>query len=127
MHGSVSSNVDLTASYNLSIRSIQSVGPLKAVCTCSFRHQFDFSGNHSSHAAGYTEASWRERKCPNFDTVQMEDSSPGCHDCESSILPPSFSGPREYLSDSCNIFRCTALFSESAKIVLVTIVTYITF
>ena len=59
--------------------------------TCSFRHQFVFSGKHSRHAAiaqrlfthisttvysqvlihtaESTEASWRERKCPNFETV----------------------------------------------------------
>ena len=59
--------------------------------TCSIQHQLGFSWKHSSHAAiaqrlfthipttvysqvliytaESTEASWRERKCPNFETV----------------------------------------------------------
>ena len=62
--------------------------------TCSFRHQLGFSWKHSSHAAiaqrlfthmsttvysqvliytaESTEASWRERKCPNFKTYCMK-------------------------------------------------------
>ena len=51
-----------------------------------FRHQLSFSGKHSSHAAiaqrlfdiarysfintaEWTDVSWREQKCPNFETV----------------------------------------------------------
>ena len=84
--------------------------------TCSLRHQLGFSWKHSSHAAiaqrlfthisttvysqvliytaESTEASWRERKCPNFETVAKGDSKPGSLDCESGILPLSYRAPR---------------------------------
>ena len=34
---------------------------------------------------------WRERKCPNFETVAKGDSNPGSLDCESGMLPLSYS------------------------------------
>ena len=37
--------------YDFIYRSIHSVAPLKALYTCSFRHQLEISGKHSSHAA----------------------------------------------------------------------------
>ena len=68
--------------------------------TCSFRHQLDFYGKHSSHGAitawilfthistivysqvliytaEWTEASRREGKCPNFETVAKGWFEPG--------------------------------------------------
>ena len=33
---------------------------------------------------------WRERKCPNFETVAKGDSNTGSLDCESGILPRSY-------------------------------------
>ena len=36
---------------------------------------------------------WRERKCPNFDTVAKQDSNPGSLDCKSGILPLSYRAP----------------------------------
>ena len=80
--------------------------------TCSFWHQLDFSGKHYSRAAimcndyslifptpsltrySFVQLSqlgsqWRERKCPNFETVAKEDSNLGSLDCESVILPCS--------------------------------------
>ena len=43
-----------------------------------------------------SEASWRERKCPNFETVAKGDSNPGSHDCESGILPLSYRAPHDF-------------------------------
>ena len=77
---------------------------------CSFRHQLGFSWKHSSHAAitfpplsvarySFIQLSeqgrqWRERKCPNFETVPKGDSNPGSLDCESgSILSLSYCAP----------------------------------
>ena len=37
---------------------------------------------------------WRERKCPNFETVAKVDSNPGSLDCESGTLPLSYHAPR---------------------------------
>ena len=94
-------------------RSIQSIGHSNSKRlhftpwqTCSFRHQLGFSGKHSSDAAitredysltcppwysfktaDWTVASWRERKCPNFEMVAKEDSNLGYLDCESCVLP----------------------------------------
>ena len=45
------------------------------------------------YTAESTEASWRERKCPNFETVAKWDSNPGSLDCESGILPLSCRAP----------------------------------
>ena len=68
--------------------------------TCSLRHQFSFSGKHSSHAAivqrlftyvfpplsivrySFIQLSelwhqWRERKCPIFETVAKGGLKPG--------------------------------------------------
>ena len=75
--------------------------------TSSFRHQLGFSWKHSSHAAiaqrlfthmsttvcsqaliytaASTEAPWRERKCPNFETV-----STGIRTRALSIASPAF-------------------------------------
>ena len=36
---------------------------------------------------------WRERKCPNFETVAKRDSNPGSLDCESGILPLNYRAP----------------------------------
>ena len=33
---------------------------------------------------------WRERKCPIFETVSKGDSNPDSLDCESGILPVSY-------------------------------------
>ena len=104
-------------------RSIQSVGPLKALYTfcpplqtCSFRHQLGFSGKHSSHAAisattksrtcpplyiarysfiqrNQRGRQWRERKFQIFDTVAKQDSNLGSLYCEFSILPLSYRAP----------------------------------
>ena len=74
-----------------------------------------FSWKHSSHAAiaqrlfthmsttvysqvliytaESTEASRRERKCPNFRNGSKGDSNPGSLDCESGILPLSYGAP----------------------------------
>ena len=41
------------------------------------------------YTAEWTGASWRERKCPSFETLTKGDSDPGSLDCESSILPLS--------------------------------------
>ena len=43
-------------------------------------------------AVEWTEASWRERKCPNLKKVAKGDSKPGSLDCESGILPNSLLG-----------------------------------
>ena len=78
-----------------------------------------FSCKHSSHAAiaqrlfthisttvysqvliytaESTEATWSERKCPNFDTVAKGDSNPGSLDCESGILPLSYGAPQYFI------------------------------
>ena len=40
--------------------------------------------------AELTGTSWRERKCPNFETVPNGDSNPGSLDCESGVLPLSY-------------------------------------
>ena len=37
---------------------------------------------------------WRERKCPNFETVAKGDSNPGSLDCESGILLLSYTAAR---------------------------------
>ena len=37
---------------------------------------------------------WRERKSPIFETVTKGDSNPGPLDCESGILPLSYSAPQ---------------------------------
>ena len=82
--------------------------------TCSFRHQLDFSGKHSSDPAirheDYSltfpplsitkysfiqlseqkERTWKERKCTNFETVAKGDSDPGSLDSESGILRLSY-------------------------------------
>ena len=39
---------------------------------------------------------WRERKCPNFETVAKRDSNPGSPDCESGILPLSYRAPHHH-------------------------------
>ena len=81
--------------------------PLKAPYTCSFRHQLGISGKHSSHTAirhedysfifpppciaryAFTQVSGLRRRatCENENAqtskqYQMEDSNPGCLDCE---------------------------------------------
>ena len=111
-------------------RSIQSVGPLKALYTfflpwqtCSFQHQLGFSGKLSSHAAitrndyithisttvysqvlirtaESTGRQWGERKCPIFETVAKGDSNPGSIDCESDILPLSFRAPHKLVAET---------------------------
>ena len=79
--------------------------------TCPFRHQRDVSGKHSSHDTAITSidypltfprlpgthlysrvinASWRERKCQNFDMVAKGIQTPGSLDCESGVLPLSY-------------------------------------
>ena len=80
---------------------------LKAPYTCSFLHQLGISGKHSSHAAithgycsfifpppsiaiySFTQVSGLRRRatCENENAqtskqYQMEDSNPGCLDCE---------------------------------------------
>ena len=85
--------------------------------TCSLRHQLEFSGKHSSHAAitrndysptfpsitrySFIQLSeqgrqWRERKCSNFETVAKGDPNPGSLDCESGVLPLSYRSPRRW-------------------------------
>ena len=46
------------------------------------------------YTAERTDASWRERKCPIFQTVAKGDSNPGSLDCESGILPLSYCSPQ---------------------------------
>ena len=41
----------------------------------------------------HSEASWRERKCPDFETVSKGDSNPGSLDCESGVLLLSYGAP----------------------------------
>ena len=90
--------------------------------TCSFRHQLDSSGKHSCHAAithkdyithisttaqiliytaDWTEwpgASWREQKCPNFESVAKRNSIPGSPDCKSDILPLNCRAPQTHIT-----------------------------
>ena len=87
---------------------IQSTGPLKA--TCSFRHQLDLAGKHSSHAAITREdysfifpppsiarysfiqliaLGRRGEKMPKLRNGSKGDSNTGSLDCESAILPRS--------------------------------------
>ena len=42
------------------------------------------------NTAEWTEASWREPKCPSFETAAKGDSNPGSLDCESGVLPLSY-------------------------------------
>ena len=42
------------------------------------------------YTAEWTEASWRDRKCPNFETVAKRDLNIGSLDCESGSLPLSY-------------------------------------
>ena len=102
-------------------RSIQSVGPLKALYTCPvvelfiptparlLREAFYPCSNYARrlfthictavcsqvliYTAEWTYYSWIERKCPNFETVATEVSNPGSLDCESGILPQSYRAP----------------------------------
>ena len=91
--------------------------------TCSFRHQLDFSGKHSSLAAikqrlfthmfttlyrqvliytEWTGAPWRERKCPDKLLVSLTSS----WSCTSGHCPVCGLHYAEQMSDNCRLHSC---------------------
>ena len=68
-------------------RSIQSIGP---PIHSHFHHCLDSQVHVLIYTAESTGASWREWRCPNFETVTKRGPNPGSLDCESGILTLSY-------------------------------------
>ena len=87
-----------------SLGSILAMHQLRATTIHSHVHHCLRPGTHFIQLSE-RGVSWRERKCPNFETVAKGDSNPGSLDCESGIQSLSYSAPKKKvtLTSPCHV------------------------